>query len=109
MDAGLWSPAGYDGKDPSVTLAERIRAGGAGLGGVLTRTGLGTGVQDGKQTLAVDGVEYLLERPLRADYAFICAARGDRLGNLEYRGAGRNFNPLMALAADYVLTAELDL
>lgn len=92
---------------PQGTLAERIRAGGAGLGGVLTRTGLGTVVEEGKERVEVDGVAYLLERPLRADYAFIQAARGDRLGNLEYRGAGRNFNTLMATAAATVI-AEVE-
>lgn len=88
---------------PQGTFAERIRAAGAGLGGVLTRTGLGTVVAEGKRTLDVDGERYLLERPLRADYAFLRAHRADRLGNLEYRAAGRNFNPLMATAAGTVI------
>lgn len=88
---------------PQGTFVERIRAGGAGLGGVLTRTGLGTPVAEGKQTIEVDGVTYLLETPLHADVALLKAQRADRLGNLEYRGAGRNFNPLMATAADLVI------
>ena len=88
---------------PQGTFVERIRSGGAGLGGVLTRTGLGTPVAEGKATVEVDGTTYLLEKPLRADVAILKAKRGDRLGNLEYRGAGRNFNPLMAMAADLVI------
>lgn len=92
---------------PQGTLAERIRSGGAGLGGVLTRTGLGTSMADGKETLEVDGEPYLLEKPLRADFALIKAYRGDSLGNLVYRRAGRNFNPVMATAADVVI-AEVE-
>ena len=92
---------------PQGTFAERIRAGGAGLGGVLTRTGLGTVVAEAKPVMEIDGERYLLERPLRADYAFVKAHRADRLGNLEYRAAGRNFNPLMATAADTVI-AEVE-
>ena len=92
---------------PQGTFVERIRAGGAGLGGVLTRTGLGTVVHEGKQVVSVDGVDYLLERPLHADFALIKAYRADRLGNLEYRKAGRNFNPVMATAADVVI-AEVE-
>ena len=92
---------------PQGTLAERIRSGGAGLGGVLTRTGLGTSMADGKDTLEVDGEPYLLEKPLRADFALIKAYRGDSLGNLVYRRAGRNFNPAMATAADVVI-AEVE-
>ena len=92
---------------PQGTLIERIRAGGAGLGGVLTRTGLGTIVAQGKQTIEIDGEEWLLERPLRADAALLKAARADTLGNLEYRLAGLNFNPLMATAADLVV-AEVE-
>lgn len=88
---------------PQGTFVERIRAGGAGIGGFLTRTGLGTVVQEGKQVLDVGGVEYLLELPLRADFALIKAHRADRLGNLQYRYAGRNFNPAMATAADVVI------
>jgi 3-oxoacid CoA-transferase A subunit len=92
---------------PQGTFVERIRAGGAGIGGFLTRTGLGTVVQEGKQVLHVGGVEYLLELPLRADFALIKAHRADRLGNLQYRYAGRNFNPVMATAADIVI-AEVE-
>ena len=92
---------------PQGTLIERIRAGGAGLGGVLTRTGLGTIVAQGKQTIEIDGEEWLLERPLRADAALLKAARADTLGNLEYRLAGLNFNPVMASAADLVV-AEVE-
>ena len=94
---------------PQGTFVERIRSGGAGLGGVLTRTGLGTMVQgqDGRQTVTVDGTEYLLEKPLRADFAFIKAWKADRMGNLVYRRTGRNFNPAMATAADVVI-AEVE-
>lgn len=92
---------------PQGTLIERLRAGGAGLGGVLTKTGLGTMMQDGKQVLDVDGEEWLLERPLRGDVALTKAWRADRLGNLQYRLAGRNFNPVMATAADLVI-AEVE-
>ena len=92
---------------PQGTLAERIRCGGAGLGGVLTPTGVGTIVEDGKTKLSFDGVEYLVERPLRADIAIIKAHSADEKGNLMYQRAARNFNPLMAMAADYVV-AEVD-
>ena len=92
---------------PQGTFAERIRAGGAGLGGVLTRTGVDTVVEEGKRRIEVGGVDYLLEEPLRAAVALIQAHRADRLGNLVYRFAGRNFNPLMATAADLVI-AEVD-
>ncbi len=92
---------------PQGTFVERIRAGGAGLGGVLTRTGLGTVVQEGKRTLNVGGADYLLELPLRADFAFIKAHRADPMGNLQYRFAARNFNPVMATAADVVI-AEVE-
>ncbi|MBK1613403.1 acetate CoA-transferase subunit alpha [Rubrivivax gelatinosus] len=88
---------------PQGTLAERIRCGGAGLGGVLTPTGVGTVVEEGKQRLTLDGRDYLLERPLRADIAIIKARRADTQGNLVYERAARNFNPLIALAADLVL------
>jgi 3-oxoacid CoA-transferase A subunit len=92
---------------PQGTLVERIRAGGAGLGGVLTRTGLGTLLAEGKETVRVGGVDYLLETPLRADFALIKAYQADTLGNLTYRRAGRNFNPVMATAADIVI-AEVE-
>jgi acetate CoA/acetoacetate CoA-transferase alpha subunit len=88
---------------PQGTLAERVRAGGNGLGGVLTPTGLGTMVADGKRVIAVDGREFLLETPLRADVALIRASVADRSGNLAYRGTAENFNPLMATAADVVI------
>jgi acetate CoA/acetoacetate CoA-transferase alpha subunit len=92
---------------PQGTLAERIRCGGAGLGGVLTATGVGTVVEEGKTKLTLDGVEYLVERPLRAELGIIRAACADEKGNLVYQRAGRNFNPLVAFAADYVV-AEVD-
>ncbi|MGA0596112.1 CoA transferase subunit A [Enterovirga sp. CN4-39] len=88
---------------PQGTLAERIRAGGCGLGGVLTPTGLGTVVQEGKRVIEVDGRPFLLEPPLRADFALIQAFLADYLGNLTYALTGRNFNPLMAMAADTVV------
>ncbi|WP_043930229.1 acetate CoA-transferase subunit alpha [Bacillus sp. EB01] len=88
---------------PQGTLAERVRAGGSGLGGVLTPTGVGTVVEEGKQKLAVDGREYLLEMPLRADVAILKAYKADKAGNLVYHRSARNFNPLMALAADLVI------
>ncbi|MGU7301397.1 acetate CoA-transferase subunit alpha [Salmonella enterica subsp. enterica serovar Sandiego] len=88
---------------PQGTLIEQIRCGGAGLGGFLTLTGVGTVVEDGKQTLQLDGRTWLLERPLRADLALIRAHRADPLGNLTYQLSARNFNPLIALAADITL------
>lgn len=94
---------------PQGTLAERVRAGGAGLGGFLTPTGLGTVVQEGKQVINVDGKDYLLEKPLRADVALIGASKGDKSGNLVYHGTSRNFNPLMAAAADTVIAEVKDL
>lgn len=92
---------------PQGTLIERLRTGGAGLGGVLTRTGLGTMMAEGKQTLELDGERWLLERPLRGDVALVKAWRADRQGNLQYRLAGLNFNPVMATAADLVI-AEVE-
>ncbi|MBO6050470.1 MAG: CoA transferase subunit A [Bacteroidales bacterium] len=88
---------------PQGTLAERIRCGGAGLGGVLTPTGLGTVVEEGKQKLTIDGKEYLLEKPLHADIALIGANISDETGNLIYKGTTQNFNPMMATAADLVI------
>ncbi|MDR2854415.1 MAG: CoA transferase subunit A [Prevotellaceae bacterium] len=88
---------------PQGTLAERLRAAGCGLGGILTPTGLGTLIAQGKQIVNVDGKDYLLEKPLRADVALICASVGDKSGNLVYRGTSQNFNPLMAMAADVVI------
>jgi acetate CoA/acetoacetate CoA-transferase alpha subunit len=88
---------------PQGTLAERIRCGGAGLGGVLTPTGIGTVVEEGKQKLTIDGKEYLLEKPLHADIALIGANIADESGNLIYKGTTQNFNPMMATAADLVI------
>ena len=88
---------------PQGTLAERIRCGGHGLGGVLTPTGLGTHVAEGKRILEVDGKEYLLETPIRADVAILHGTRIDSFGNIYYAGTTRNFNPLMAMAADLVI------
>lgn len=88
---------------PQGTLAERIRAGGAGLGGILTPTGVGTMVEEGKQKLTIDGKEYLLELPLRADAALIKGSIADEQGNTFYRGTTRNFNPIMAFSADTVI------
>lgn len=92
---------------PQGTLAERVRCGGAGLGGVLTPTGVGTSIEAGKTRLSFDGVDYLVERPLRADLAILKAHIADRSGNLVYQRAARNFNPIVALAADFV-AAEYD-
>ena len=92
---------------PQGTLAERIRSGGAGLGGILTPVGIGTIIEEGKQMIQVDGNDYLLEKPLRADIALIYATTADDLGNLIYMGTMRNFNPLMAMAADTVI-AEVE-
>ncbi|MGD8191284.1 acetate CoA-transferase subunit alpha [Brevibacillus ginsengisoli] len=92
---------------PQGTLAERLRAGGAGLGGVLTPTGIGTVVEEGKEKLMVDGKEYLLEKPLRADLALIYAQKADKAGNLVFNKTARNFNPVMAMAADMVV-AEVE-
>ncbi len=88
---------------PQGTLAERIRAGGAGLGGVLTPTGIGTLVAEGKKVVEVAGRPYLLEQPLRADVALISGHKVDPNGNVWYRGATRTFNPVMATAADVVV------
>lgn len=88
---------------PQGTLAERIRCGGAGLGGVLTPTGVGTIVAEGKKVLSVNNREYLLELPIRADLAIIHAHKADYNGNLVYQYAARNFNPLIATAADTVI------
>jgi acetate CoA/acetoacetate CoA-transferase alpha subunit len=88
---------------PQGTLIERIRCGGAGIGGFLTKTGLGTIVQEGKQIINVDGEDYLLEKPLRADVAIIGASEADKYGNLIFRGTTKNFNPIIATAADLVI------
>ncbi len=92
---------------PQGTFAERIRAGGAGIGGFFTPTGCGTVVAEGKETRIIDGRPYVLEMPLKADFAFIKAHRGDSLGNLTYRRTARNFNPMMATAAA-VTIAEVE-
>jgi acetate CoA/acetoacetate CoA-transferase alpha subunit len=88
---------------PQGTLIERIRAGGYGLGGVLTQTGIGTTVEEGKQQVKVDGKRYLLEVALRADFALVHAFLVDYLGNLSYALTARNFNPVVAMAADTVI------
>ncbi|MCL2557864.1 MAG: CoA transferase subunit A [Treponema sp.] len=84
---------------PQGTLAERIRAAGFGLGGILTPTGLGTLVEDGKQKITVDGKEYLLEKPLFADVALLYGRKVDKAGNMAYKGSENNFNNVMASAA----------
>jgi acetate CoA/acetoacetate CoA-transferase alpha subunit len=92
---------------PQGTFVERIRAGGCGLGGVLTPTGVGTLVAEGKREIEVDGKPYLLETAIRAQYALVHAFLADYLGNLSYALTSRNFNPIMAMAADTVIvTAE---
>ena len=88
---------------PQGTLAERIRAGGFGLGGILTPTGMGTIVAEGKQVIEVDGRQYLLEKPLTADFSLIAAHRSDYRGNLEYSLTARNFNIVMATAGRTVI------
>ena len=88
---------------PQGTLVERIRAGGFGLGGILTATGVGTVVEEGKRKIEVDGKDYLLETPLRADFALIQSFLCDYSGNLTYVLTARNFNPVMAMAADTVI------
>lgn len=92
---------------PQGTLAERIRCGGSGLGGVLTPTGVGTIVEEGKTKMVFGEREYLLELPMRADVAILKAKRADTAGNLVYERAARNFNPIMAFAADLVIV-EVD-
>src|ERR1051325_562673 len=92
---------------PQGTLVERIRAGGFGLGGILTPTGVGTVVEEGKQSIEMDGKTYLVEAPLHADFALIHSFLADYDGNLAYALTARNFNPVMAMAADKVIvTAE---
>jgi 3-oxoacid CoA-transferase subunit A len=92
---------------PQGTFAERIRAGGAGVAGFFTPTGYGTLVAEGKETRVIDGKPYVLEAPLKADFAFVKAWKGDRMGNLVYRKTARNFNPVMATAAA-VTIAEVE-
>lgn len=88
---------------PQGTLAEQIRAAGAGLGGVITPTGLGTIVEDGKQKITIDSQEFIVEKPLKADVALIRGAKVDTKGNVFYDKSAQNFNPLMATAADLVI------
>jgi 3-oxoacid CoA-transferase subunit A len=93
--------------NPQGTFSERIRAGGAGIPAFYTPTGYGTMVAEGKETREFDGRHYVLERGIRGDFAFVKAWKGDRWGNLIYRKTARNFNPMMATAADYVI-AEVE-
>ena len=88
---------------PMGTWAEKVRAAGAGLGGVLTPTGVGTLMEEGKQKLTINGKEYLLELPLSAEFAFIKGYRADRIGNVEYRGVSINCNKVVAAAAQYTV------
>jgi len=88
---------------PQGTFAERIRAAGAGLGGVLTPTGVGTMVEEGKDTIIIDGKKYLLEKPIKGNVALIKAQKGDTMGNLVLRGTAKNFNEVMATAADFAI------
>ncbi len=90
---------------PQGTLIERIRAGGHGLGGILTQTGIGTTVENGKRRIEVDGKSYLLEIALRADFALVQAFLADYLGNLSYALTARNFNPVIAMAAEMVIAS----
>ena len=92
---------------PQGTFAERIRAGGAGIGGFFTPTGVGTVVADGKETRVIDGREYVLEMPIKADFAFVHAWRGDHAGNLIYKRSARNFNPMAATAGKFTI-AEVE-
>lgn len=94
---------------PQGTLAERVRAGGAGLGGILTPTGVGTIVAEGKQVISVQGGDYLLEEPLRADHAFLRGSVTDKFGNTTYNGTTRTFNPMMATAADNVIVGTCEI
>ena len=94
---------------PQGTLAERVRAGGAGLGGILTPTGVSTIVAEGKQVINVQGRDYLLEEPLRADHAFLRGSVTDKFGNNTYNGTTRTFNPMMATAADNVIVGTCEI
>ena len=94
---------------PQGTLAERIRAGGVGLDGVLTSTGVGTSVEEGKRKVEIDGVTYLLEMPIKADFALVAAKQADLYGNLTYALTARNFNPLMAMAGATVIAEAEDI
>ena len=88
---------------PQGSFTEKIRAGGFGLGGVLTKTGLGTLVEEGKQKITVNGEEYLVEEPIKADFALIYASKGDRVGNAKYYGSSHTHTPSMAAAAEYTI------
>lgn len=90
---------------PQGSLAEKIRAGGAGLGGVITPVGIGTMVEEGKEKITLNGVEYLIELPLKADIALIASSQTDESGNTMYYGTARNFNPMMATAAKVVIVS----
>jgi acetate CoA/acetoacetate CoA-transferase alpha subunit len=94
---------------PQGTLIERIRAGGYGLGAVVTATGVGTVVAEGKRTIEIDGRTYLLEMPLHADFALVNARQADHIGNLAYALTARNFNPLIAMAADVVFAESQEI
>ena len=94
---------------PMGTLVERIRAAGAGLGGVLTPTGVGTTVEEGKRTVEIDGKKFIFEKPLKADYAIIYASKADKFGNAFLEGTTRNFNTVMATAADTVIVEAQEL
>jgi len=94
---------------PQGTIAERIRAAGCGLGGILTPTGVGTIVAEGKQVINVGGRDYLLEEPLGADFALVRGSKADKFGNLCFHGTTVNFNPLMAAAADHVIVGAVEI
>jgi acetate CoA/acetoacetate CoA-transferase alpha subunit len=94
---------------PQGTLAEQIRAAGAGLGGVLTPAGVGTVIAEGKRIVNIDGKDFLLEKSLRADFALIGVSKIDKFGNSIFFGTTRNFNPLMATAADYVIAGACEI
>lgn len=94
---------------PQGTLIERVRAGGFGLGGILTPTGVGTLVEDNKEKITVNGKEYLLELPLRADIALVKGSVVDTFGNIVYKGTTKNFNPMIAMASDLVIVEAEEL
>ena len=94
---------------PQGTIAERVRAGGCGLGGILTPTGVGTIVAEGKQVINVGGRDYLLEEALRADFALIRGNKVDKFGNICFHGTTVNFNPIMAMAADHVICGAVEI
>ncbi|PKU26105.1 CoA transferase subunit A [Telmatospirillum siberiense] len=94
---------------PQGTLAERVRAAGFGLGAIVTPTGVGTVVEDGKRTIDIDGRTFLVELPISADFALVNAKRADYRGNLSYAFTARNFNPLIAMAAEVVIAEAEDI